>query len=254
MGVDVRGRSAGPPAAGGVRSSPSTARARDGSGFGAGVALATAALTLVTFALALTALPDKVPYPFTDEVIVAQWPGDYLWMFPAMVLMVLFVALVAVVHQHVEPERKVYTQIALCLATIAAAVLLIDYYVQSSVMPLALEKGQLDGWALLTQYNPGGVFIALEELGYLLMSLSLLCLAPALSAGSRVERVLRWVLVASPASVAAGLGVVSVVQGRDRGDVFEILVISIVWLTLIVAGPLLAVVLRRPVPVEGRRP
>ncbi|MGD8201078.1 hypothetical protein ACQE98_10485 [Ornithinimicrobium sp. W1679] len=59
---------------------------------GVRVALAMGALTLNTFALALTALPDRVPYPFTDEVIAAQWPGDYLWMYPAIVLMVLFVA------------------------------------------------------------------------------------------------------------------------------------------------------------------
>ncbi|GAA4378471.1 hypothetical protein [Agromyces bauzanensis] len=36
---------------------------------------------------------DAVPYPVTDEVIAAQWPGDYLWVYPAMVLMLLFVAI-----------------------------------------------------------------------------------------------------------------------------------------------------------------
>ncbi len=59
----------------------------------------------------------------------------------------------------------------------ATAVLLIDYYIQVTVMQPSLVKGQLDGWAMLTMYNPHGVFIALEEIGYLLMSVVFLCLA-----------------------------------------------------------------------------
>jgi hypothetical protein len=61
-------------------------------------------LAVVSFGLALTALPDKVPYPFTDPVIAAQWPGDYLWMFPAMLLMLAFVALCVAVHEYAAPD------------------------------------------------------------------------------------------------------------------------------------------------------
>lgn len=67
--------------------------------FGFWAAVATAAMTVLSFALALTALPDEVPYPFTEQLISDQWPGDYYWLFPAMVLMVLFVALVAALHE-----------------------------------------------------------------------------------------------------------------------------------------------------------
>ncbi|MGC5585040.1 hypothetical protein [Ornithinimicrobium sp. W1665] len=213
---------------------------------GARVALATGALTLITFALALTALPDRVPYPFTDEVIAAQWPGDYLWMYPAMVLMVLFVALVATVHERTAPERRVHSLLAVALAAIAAGVLLVDYWVQVTVLPVSLAKGQLDGWSMLTQYNPNGVFLALEELGYVLMSLALLSLVPALPTGTRPARVLRRLFVGSAVAVAVSFAVVTALEGPDRGDTFEILVISLVWLTLLVASPLLALVLRSP--------
>jgi hypothetical protein len=151
-------------AAGGADAASAAAR------FGFWVAIVTAAMTVITFALAITALPNKVEYPFTSEEIVAQWPGDYYWMWPAMVLMVLFVALVGTLHELVPARRRVFSRLAFGLAVIAAAVLLIDYYIQATVMQLNLEKGQLDGWSILTQYNPNGVFIALEELGYLLMS------------------------------------------------------------------------------------
>ncbi|ADX73273.1 hypothetical protein Asphe3_21200 [Pseudarthrobacter phenanthrenivorans Sphe3] len=216
--------------------------------FGYRVAVAITVLTVLTFALALTALPDKVPYPFTDDVIAAQWPGDYYWLFPAMVLMLLFVALVAAVHEYAPDLRKIYGLLALCIAVIAAAVLLINYYIQAVVMPTSLQKGQLDGWSIFTQYNPHGIFIALEELGYLLMTLVFLCLAPIFSSGTRLERAIRWLFLGSFATAVASLAAVLALRGMDREDVFEIIIISIVWLTLIAAGILLALLFRRGTP------
>jgi hypothetical protein len=218
---------------------------QDAYRFGFWIAVSVAVLTVATFALALTALPDKVPYPFTDPVIAEQWPGDYLWMYPAMVLMILFVALVAAIHVSAPPARRVFSLVGLCVAVLAAAVLLIDHYLQASVMQTSLEKGQLDGWSLLTQYNPNGVFIALEELGYLLMGVVFLCLAQVYVGTSGVELTLRWLLRASFAASVLALVVVSADKGMDRGDTFEIAVISIVWLTLIAVGVLTAIVFRR---------
>ena len=215
------------------------------------IATVTAVLTVVTFALALTALPDSVPYPFTDPVIAQQWPGDYLWMYPAMVLMLLFVALLAAIHEYAPPARRVYSLVGLCVAVIAAAVLIIDYYVQATVMQPSLEKGQLDGWAMLTQYNPNGVFIALEEIGYLLMSLALLCVAPVFMRKSRLERGIRWLFELSFVAVVLALIVVSALRGIDRGDDFEIIVITVVWLTLIVGSILIALVFRRAMSREA---
>jgi hypothetical protein len=209
------------------------------------IAVLVASLTTITFALAMTALPNKVPYPFTTPVIEEQWPGDYLWMYPAMVLMLLFVALVAAVHVWAPPATKRFSLVGLCLAVVAAAVLLIDYYVQTRVLQVSLEKGQLDGWAMLTQYNPDGVFIALEELGYLLMSFVFLCLGSAFGAKNGTERALRWLLRGSFALTVLALVSVSAAKGIDRGDTFEIIVISVVWLTLIAAASLMAVVFRR---------
>jgi hypothetical protein len=220
----------------------------DGSGayrFGFLVSVLVAVVTAVTWALAMTALPNKVPYPFTGPEIAAQWPGDYLWMYPAMLLMLLFVALVAAIHCYAPSSKRVFSLVGLCVAVLASAVLLIDYYLQAAVMQVSLEKGQLDGWAMLTQYNPNGVFIALEELGYLLMSVVFLCLAPVFTGKTGIERVLRWLLRASFAATVLALIVVSAIKGSDRGDTFEIVVISIVWLTLIAAGILTALEFRR---------
>lgn len=205
----------------------------------------TTGLTIVSFGLALTAVPDVVPYPFATERIAEQWPGDYWWMYTAMLLMLSFVAMVAAVHRYARPARQLYSLLGLCAAVLSAAVLLIDYFVQVTVMQPSLEKRQLDGWTLLTQYNPNGVFIALEELGYLLMALALVCLVPVFDGRDRVQRALRLLLTGCFTLAIGALVAVSALRGIDRGDDFEIAVISIVWLTLIAAGPLVATVLRR---------
>ncbi len=213
--------------------------------FGFWISVVTTVLTVVTFALAMTALPDDVPYPFTSQTIIDQWPGDYLWMYPAMVLMVLFVALLVAIHQYTPAVRRTYSLLALCMGVIAAAVLIITYYIQVTVMQPSLEKGQLDGWAMLTMYNPNGVFFALEELGYLLMSVAFLCLAAVFGAPSRLERGIRWLFIGSFVASIGALVAVFATHGIDRGAVFEIIVISIVWLTLILGGILSALVFRR---------
>jgi len=116
-------------------------------------------VTAVTFGLAITAIPnagagcrvDCVEYPYLDTL--SEFPGDYLWMPPAMFLVVLYVILVAAIHAQATPHKKIYSHIGLSFALIAA-VLLGDYFVQFSVAPISLMNGQTEGIALLTQYNP----------------------------------------------------------------------------------------------------
>lgn len=230
-----------------MSSTPDSTGRHLASRFGSLVALAMSGLTVATFALAYMAGADDSPYPFSSDAIAGNWPREYLWMFPAMLLMLLFVAFIASVHEYAPATRKIFSLLGLCLATIAAAILLTTYFIQVTVMQPSLEKGQLDGWAMLTMYNPNGVFIALEELGYILMSLALAVLAPVFLQKNRVERTIRWLFVLSFATVVGALMAVSVATGIDRGFLFEIIVISIVWLTMVVAGPLVAVVLRRDV-------
>ena len=83
--------------------SPRGDETRAAARLGFWLAIAVSVLTVVSFGLAMTALPDRVPYPFTDPVIAEQWPGEV------------------------------------------------------TVLQPSLEKGQLDGWAMLTMYNPDGV-------------------------------------------------------------------------------------------------
>jgi hypothetical protein len=208
-------------------------------------------MTLVTFGFAITAVPNSgagclencFEYPYLDTL--SEFPGDYLWMPPAMVLVVVYVVLVSSIHAHASQQKKVYSQTGLSFALIAAGVLLGDYYVQFSVVPISLINGQTEGIALLTQYNPYGAFIVLEELGYLLMALSFVFLAPVFAKEGRLASAVRWVFVGGFVLTVIFLAAISAIYGLERMDRFEIAAISIAWLVLLINGILLGFLFRR---------
>ncbi len=213
-------------------------------------AIAITILTIITFGIAFLTPPLSGPsctdscyeYPYHD--IASRFPRDYYWMYPAMVLTLLFVVLLVIIHHYAADNRKVFSQIGLSFGLIAAAALLVDYFVQVSVIPPSLENGETDGIALLTQFNSHGAFIALEEVGYLMMSLAFLCIA-AVFAGGRLERAIRWIYIGSFVLSMIALIIVSITYGIEREYRFEIAVITLDWAALIITGPLLAVLFRR---------
>ena len=219
--------------------------------FGLWAALGTAVTTLVTFAIAILTPPvsgafckaDCVAYPYLD--IAARFPRDYYWMFPAIVATLLFVALLVALHERAAAGRRSFSLFALLLGAMVALVLVSDYFLQLAVVQPGVLAGEADGISLLTQYNPHGLFIALEELGYLLMSASLACMAPALTRATRLERVVRRLFVGGLVVNAAALLFIAWRLGHARGYLFEIVVISVDWLVLIAAAFMLAVVFRR---------
>jgi hypothetical protein len=214
-------------------------------------AILTPVITIITFALAMTAIPisgancprDCVEYPYLDTV--SQYPKDFLWMFAAMLLVLVYVALMVSIHSYADNRKKVFSQIGLSFAMIAAVVLLIDYYLQLSVVPVSLMNAETEGLAMLIQYNPHGIFLALEELGYLMMSLSFLFMATALSSTSRLESAIRWIFAGGFVLVIISLAGISIIYGLERLDRFEIVAISIDWLILVINGVLLAILFRR---------
>lgn len=215
------------------------------------IAVALAVLTATAFALGMATPPRSGPfctgpciaYPYTSAA--PFFPRDYLWMYPGMLLTPLFLLLVACIHCGVEDGRKVLSLIALCFASIAAAIITVDYMVQIEVIAPSLLKGEMDGVALFTQYNPHGVFIALEDLGYLMLSAAFFFTGAALSRATRLESAIRWIFLGSSLLAFAGYLVFSWHFGPSLGYRFEITVIAIDWTVLVVAGVLLSIYFRR---------
>src|SRR5215204_7481670 len=219
-------------------------------------AILSALTTLVTFSLAIIAIPNSgagcrencFEYPYVNTL--SEFPRDYLWMPFAMLLVVVYVVLMVSIHAYATQHKKIYSQLGLSFALIAAGILLSDYLIQFSVVPASLMNQETDGIALLNQYNPHGIFIVLEELGYLLMSLSFLFLAPVFANEGRLASVVRWVFIAGFILTMIFLTVISLIYGLDRMDRFEVAVISIDWLVLIINGVLLSLLFRRQLKVK----
>jgi hypothetical protein len=221
--------------------------------FGFWTAVITALTTAVTFAIAILTPPLSgqlctegcFTYPYLD--IAARFPRDYYWMFAAIPANLSYVAWMVGLQARATPEKRLIAQLGVALSVMAALTLVGDYFVQLAAIQPSILAGESDGISLLTQYNPHGAFIALEELGYLLTSLSLACMAPALSKATRLERTIRWLFVGGLVVNFAALGWFSLKYGHSRGYLFEIAVISVDWLVLIAGTVMTAVVFRRDV-------
>jgi hypothetical protein len=212
-----------------------------------GAAVLTCILTLVALAMSVTTLPHSGPsctfdtcveYPYTD--VADYYPRDYLWMIPATLLLLPFIALVGFLHSYASEDRKAFALLGLALASISAAILSATYFIQLTVIQPSLVRGETDGLSPWSQYNPHGVFIALESVGYSFMSAALLPLAP-LFRGSGIKRAIRCLFAAAPAlALLSFVGLVAA-YGNDLEYRFEIAVISISWIALGLGSLLMAV-------------
>jgi hypothetical protein len=208
-------------------------------------------LTAVTFSLAILAIPISGancrvgchPYPYLDTL--AQFPRDYIWMIPAQMLIVTYVVVMVAIHAYADRQRKIFGHLGLSFALIAAAILLSAYFLQLTVVPVSLSHGETAGIPLLIQYNPHGVFIVLEEVGYLLMSLSLFCVVPVFAHHGRAASVVRWVFTGGFPLIIGVLVVMSLTYGLDREDRFEVPALIISWFMLLIGGGLLSRIFRQ---------
>ena len=218
----------------------------------------TVLLTIITFGFAITAIPISgancregcIEYPYLNTI--AQFPKDYLWMIPAIVLMLNYLIWMISIHAYAAPSQKIFGQIGLSFAIMSALILISDYFIQFSVVPVSLMNGETEGITLLTQYNAHGIFIVLEELGYLLMSLSFVFIAPVFSNNNRLENSVRWVFLIGFVLAFVALAIFSAIYGLDRQDRFEVAIISIDWLVLIVNGILLSRVFKKQLREDSK--
>ena len=214
-------------------------------------AILTAALAAVSFGVAVTTPPRTGPFaapgsaiPFPYSAAAQFVPRDFLWMYPALLMMLAFLVLAVCIREHGAADRKVVGTIGLCLAVASFTIIAVDYFIQLRTVQPALLNGEFDGLAIMSQYNPHGVYIALEELGFLAMGLSFAFLALVIGS-SRLERVTRWVYLASSALIVAAFVGMSWYFGFGLEYRFEVAAIFLGWLTLMISGVLLAFVFRR---------
>lgn len=225
----------------------STAIAR----FGYPVAIATAVLTVITFIIAFNTPPLGGPmctgncfeYPYSD--IASRFPRDYIWMYPTMLISLLFTALMACIHQYAGRDKKIFSTTGMAFAVISAAILIPNYFIQVSVIQPSLLNGETEGIALITQFNAHGVFIALEEAGFVMMCLASFTVVPVFSPGKGILKAFRIVNIMALMIAAIAFIIITAVYGIMREYFFEIAIITTAWLQLAASSVLLAIIFRK---------
>jgi len=216
-------------------------------------------LTVVTFSIAVFTPPLSGPfcleaclqYPFLD--IGDRFPRDYYWMYPAILLTMVYLVLMVCIHQYTADEKKIFSQIGLSFAIMSATILIMNYFIQISVIQPSIINGETDGISILTQYNPHGLFIALEDIGYLIMSLGFFCVYPVFSRSTKLERSIRWMFILCFVLTLGSLIIITGQYGINREYRFEVLAIMINWIVLIVSGILLSIVFKRAMQKESEK-
>jgi hypothetical protein len=222
-------------------------------------ALLTALLTVGTFVIAFLTPPLSGPfcaggcftYPYSD--IASRFPRDYYWMYPAMVLNVVYYILMVAIHYFAPADKKIFSHIGVSLALLSMATFNIDYFLQVSVIQPSLVLGETDGIALLSQFNAHGVFIVLEEIAFIMMSMSMLFMAPVFAGQTKAEKAVRWIFAGNFLLTAVSFTLFTVFYGIFREYRFEVAAFSINWLALVASGILLSVIFRKAITEVPRK-
>jgi hypothetical protein len=214
-------------------------------------AILTALLTVFSFIIAYLTPPLSGPfcaggcftYPYSD--IASRFPRDYYWMYPAMVLNVVYYVLMVAIHYFAPVEKKIFSHIGMSFAFLSMATFVTDYFLQVSVIQPSLILGETDGIALLSQFNAHGIFIVLEEIAFIMMSLSMGCMAPVFAGQTKAEKAIRWIFAGDFILTAVSFALLTVFYGMFREYRFEVAAFAINWLALITSGILLSVIFRK---------
>jgi hypothetical protein len=208
-------------------------------------AIATTILAIITFGIAILTPPKSGPgcsqncytYPYNN--VVERFPRDFYWIYPAILLSISYLGLVTYLKISATDDKKIFGEMGHSLALMAASILLINYWVQISTVPPSLIKGEFGGISLISQFNSHGVFIALEELGFGIMSTSFLFLAFIFS-DNKLGRWIKAIFLTNFGLTTSALAIISTIYGVEKEYWFEMAVIPINWLTLIISGVLLS--------------
>jgi len=218
--------------------------------FGFYAALSLVILTIITWGFGMIAVPpagpycpgDCMSYPFPD--ILKYFPRDYYWMYISIFQLFAYLVFIISIHFIAPIEKKLFSFISVAFALISAIVLLIAYFVQFSVVPVSVMNGETDGIALITQYNGHGIFIAMEDLGYLTMSISFFFLSFIFSMKNRLARSIRLIMFMSLVLTVLSFVFYTIKFGVDRSYRFEVAAITTNWLVTIAAGILICIYLK----------
>jgi hypothetical protein len=136
--------------------------------------------------------------PVLLGAVAPPW-DNVLTLVPSLLLAPALLALLVCVHTTTPHDKKVWSHLAVAFAAVYVALVSVVYVVELAVVEPLIMRGDVARAGLLT-IEPGGVLNAIDGLGYAFLGLALLFAAPVF-AGRRLDRLIRWVLLANGAAV-----------------------------------------------------
>jgi drug/metabolite transporter (DMT)-like permease len=182
-------------------------------------------------------IPDIVNYVWSYIKVI-----DYALFIPGFLMAPVFVVLMACVHYYASLDKKIFSLIGLGFALIYATIITADYFILWTVTLPSIIRAETADLSLLSMYNSHGIFVSLESLAYLVMSLALLFVAPVFE-GGKIERTLRWIFIIG--FILAIGSLVGVYLMNYDIVIFEIAIIGIYCPLLVISGVLIGIIFRR---------
>ena len=164
---------------------PSETRPNAVTRLGVWSALLTAGST-IAFTIAAISTETRLLSPPWDAVLPLA---------PSLVLAPSFLAMLVCTNAVVPRDRRIWSQLGVAFALVYVPLCSAAYIVELFVVEPRVLRGAADETTILTIVRGDSVFNAIDGLGYTFMSLAALFTAPAFG-GSRLERWIRWLLVA----------------------------------------------------------
>ena len=115
---------------------------------------------------------------------------------PSLLLGSSFLVLVICIHQLSTPDRKIWSHAAVAFATMYAALISINYFVQLTWVMPRLAAGNTQGMESFLFIPFDSFLYAVDILGYSFMSVATLFAARVFT-GKGQERLVRWFLIAN---------------------------------------------------------
>jgi hypothetical protein len=122
--------------------------------------------------------------------------GLVILLTPSLFLGSAFLILTVSIHQMATPDRKIFSHAAVVFATMYAALISINYYVQLTWVAPRLAEGRTAGMEQFLFLPFDSFLYAVDILGYGFMSVATI-FAALVFEGRGIERVARWFLIAN---------------------------------------------------------
>lgn len=132
----------------------------------------------------------------TDMNFISGIKESLLIFWPPLLLAPIFLLIVVSLHYSVGRENKIWTLIALCIATIYCSQIVMLYIMQFAMPFEDMLQGNLGSYnGLFDRYD---FLIAIDALTYFFISLSALFLAVALRGNRWIYQALLWIVILVP--------------------------------------------------------